>query len=141
MIPAGVTIRPCNPEDVERVLELWRVAGAAGSLPDTADVILTRLERDRDLFVLAEAGGRLIGTLIGGWDGWRGNMYRLAVHPDHRRMGIGRALVQEVERRLQARGARRITALVLGAEDGARAFWSAAGYGHDGSIQRYFRNL
>ena len=136
-----MNLRSCRAEDAETVLALWKVAAAAGSLADTIDGLLKRLERDRDLFVVAEDDGRLVGTLIGGWDGWRGNMYRLAVHPDCRRRGVARALVREVERRLREVGARRITALVLEDNDGAQTFWSAVGYDHDESIRRYVRNV
>jgi ribosomal protein S18 acetylase RimI-like enzyme len=54
----------------------------------------------------------MIGSIIGTFDGWRGNIYRLAVHPDFRRHGVARALVAEVEKKLAEQGAKRITALV-----------------------------
>jgi ribosomal protein S18 acetylase RimI-like enzyme len=109
--------------------------------PMTDATLLCRLERDPELFVVAQVDDKLVGTLIGGWDGWRGNMYRLAVDPSYRRCGIGRALVREVEARLRAKGARRITALVLHEERGATEFWTAVGYERDRTIQRHVRNL
>ena len=72
-------------------------------------------------------GTRLVGSLMGGWDGWRGQMYRLAVDPEYRRHGIARRLVQAVEARLEARGAERITSLVFVDEPGAAEFWQRAG--------------
>jgi ribosomal protein S18 acetylase RimI-like enzyme len=122
-----ITLRTCSRDDVDAVLALWKRSGVAGSLIDTADELLTRLDRDAELFVVAETDGKIGGTLIGGWDGWRGNMYRLVVDRDCRRRGIARALVREVESRLVLKGARRVTALVLREEDGASAFWSAVG--------------
>ncbi len=65
--------------DVKQVLELWRRAGAEPSVTDDPGALRRRLRRDRNLFVLAWDRGRLVGTLIGGWDGWRGHLYRLAV--------------------------------------------------------------
>ena len=94
-----------------------------------------------DLFLVAEDAGRLVGTLIAGWDGWRGNMYRLAVLPAYRRQGVATALVGEAERRLRALGARRITALVIGDHDWATDFWRAAGYEMDERMTRFVKGV
>jgi ribosomal protein S18 acetylase RimI-like enzyme len=85
--------------------------------------------------------GRVVGTLIAAWDGWRGNMYRLAVAADERRQGIALALVRAAERRLYGCGARRVTALVGGEDDEATALWRAAGFEHDHLVARFVKNL
>ena len=90
---------------------------------------------------MAEAEGQIVGSIIGTFDGWRGNIYRLAVHPDHRRQGIARALVAEVEKRLAQQGAKRITALVEKDHPWATAFGEAVGYQVDERIVRRVRNL
>ena len=82
-----------------------------------------------------------MGALIAGWDGWRGNMYRLAVHPDHRRRGVGRRLLDAGEEHLRGLGARRVTALVAHGDEVAGAFWDSAGYPVDPVIGRRVRNL
>jgi ribosomal protein S18 acetylase RimI-like enzyme len=105
-------------EDVQRLL-----AGAAGGL------------------LVADADGAILGALIAAWDGWRGNMYRLAVRSEHRRRGIGLALVRAGEEHLRRQGARRITALVGYEDEVASAFWEAAGYPQDHEIGRRVRNL
>jgi ribosomal protein S18 acetylase RimI-like enzyme len=84
---------------------------------------------------------RVVGSIIGTFDGWRGNIYRLAVHPDFRRRGIARALVAEVEKRLRQQGAKRITALVEKNHAWATGFWQAVGYGIDQRIARHVRTL
>jgi len=91
--------------------------------------------------LVAEADQRIVGSLIATFDGWRGNMYRIAVHPDYRRRGIGRALVKEGERCLTKQGAKRITALVEEKYPWATAFWSNIGYEIEPGIVRFFRNL
>jgi ribosomal protein S18 acetylase RimI-like enzyme len=141
MTNAQVTMRPFERADASAVLAMWARADVEGSQPDSVDALLRRGERDGDLFVVAENEAGIVGTLIGGWDGWRGNMYRLAVDPAHRRRGIARALVREVEIRMHAKGARRITALVLRQHPDAVAFWSAVGYPADETIQRHVRNV
>jgi ribosomal protein S18 acetylase RimI-like enzyme len=78
--------------------------------------------------LVAELDGVLIGSLIAAWDGWRGSFYRLAVSPEYRRKGLATTLLREGERRLRERGAVRLTAIVADDEDGAMAFWRAAGY-------------
>ena len=64
------------------------------------------------ILLVATNDDRIIGSVIGGWDGWRGNIYRLAVTPEYRRRGIARRLVAEISSALFARGAERLSALV-----------------------------
>ena len=92
--------------------------------------------------LVAEDGARLVGALIAAWDGWRGNMYRLAVHPEHRRRGIAsRARAGGRAPAASSKGARRITALVAHDDDVAGALWVAAGYAYDEVIGRFVRNI
>jgi ribosomal protein S18 acetylase RimI-like enzyme len=137
----GVTIRECRPEQAEAVLLLWAQAGATPSVTDTADHLRRAIAAGPALVLVAEASGRLVGSVIGGFDGWRGNLYRLAVHPEHRRRGVALALVREAERRLVQRGAARITALVERDHAWAMDFWQAAGYATDGRMARCVRNF
>jgi ribosomal protein S18 acetylase RimI-like enzyme len=71
---------------------------------------------------------QLVGSVIAGWDGWRAHLYRLAVRPDRRREGIGRALLAAAEERFAEFGASRLDAMVLDGNDLARPAWLAAGY-------------
>ena len=137
----GVTIRECRPEEAEAVLLLWAQADATPSVTDTADQLRRSIHSGAALVLLAEIAGRIVGSVIGGFDGWRGNLYRLAVHPEYRRRGIASALVREAEHRLVEAGAARITALVEREHAEAMAFWQAAGHAPDNRMVRYVRNF
>jgi ribosomal protein S18 acetylase RimI-like enzyme len=123
-----VTVRPGNAADIEAVLRLWLEAGAHPTSTDDAGALGALLERDPESLLVAELEGTPVGTLIATWDGWRGNMYRLAVLPGVRRRGIATTLVRAGERRLRSSGCRRISALVQPADPGAVDFWASAGY-------------
>ncbi len=132
-------IRACRPEEAEALLALWQAAGTSPSVTDTITDIRGVIESSASVLV-AEVDQRIVGSLIAAFDGWRGNMYRIAVHPDYRRRGIGRALVKEGEKRLVGQGAKRITALVEDKYPWAVAFWSSVGYEIEPGIIRFFRN-
>ena len=141
--PAGAPcrIRPVCSDDVHAILDLWRAAEAEPSVTDAPDGLRTLIDRDRDALIVAEVDNHLAGVVIAGWDGWRANLYRLAVHPSHRRTGIALHLIREAERRLAALGAVRVNAVVVRHDARAVAFWTAAGYTRDERMLRFRRDL
>jgi ribosomal protein S18 acetylase RimI-like enzyme len=138
----GIIVRRCRPSDLPAVLELWAEARSGhASTPDRfADVEQLVADSPAALLV-AERDGELVGALIAAWDGWRGNMYRLAVRDGDRRQGIGLALARAGEEYLRDCGARRVTALVASDDEVAGGFWETAGYPVDREISRRVRNL
>ena len=125
---AEFDIREARSDEVEAILVLWNATGSGPSITDTPEHLRMLTEKSPDLFVVAEVGERRVGTIIGGWDNWRGHIYRLAVHPDFRRRGLARALTDEIERRLRARGARRIYALASVKQEMGVKFWESLPY-------------
>jgi ribosomal protein S18 acetylase RimI-like enzyme len=134
-------IRPGRADELLAVLHLWQEAEVTP--PSVTDSIegLTRLIREAGgILLIATIDGRIIGSVIGGWDGWRGNIYRLAVTPEYRRRGIAGRLVAEVSSALFAKGAERLSALVEHEHQWAIDFWESLrdlGYEHDPRFARY----
>jgi ribosomal protein S18 acetylase RimI-like enzyme len=138
----GTSIRRCQPSEVPAVADLWREGRSRhASTPDRIDDIERLVADSPAALLVAELEGEIVGALIVGWDGWRGNMYRLAVSAEHRREGIGLALIRAGEDYLRQCGARRVTALVAFDDEAAGAFWESAGYPCDREIGRRVRNL
>jgi ribosomal protein S18 acetylase RimI-like enzyme len=129
--------------DAPAVLELWSLARSdhATTADRAGDIERLISDSPSAMFVAEEDGGEIVGVLLAGWYGWRANMYRLAVHPAHRRRGIARQLLDAGEEHLRGLGARRITALVAYDDEVAGAFWDSAGYPVDRDIGRRVRNL
>jgi ribosomal protein S18 acetylase RimI-like enzyme len=133
-------IRLAEPGDIEAVRELWGGSRSPHAITeDTPERIAVAIEAGA--LVVALIDGAVVGALVAGFDGWRGNMYRLAVAPPFRRRGIGHRLVTAGHDRLRAAGAPRVTALVAFDDADARGFWEAAGYAADPVMGRMVRDL
>lgn len=124
------------------VLDLWTQARSEhASTSDRLEDVRRLIADSPAALLVAERDGVIVGALIAAWDGWRGNMYRLAVRDGHRREGIGLALARAGEDYLRRCGARRVTALVAFDDEVAGGFWDSAGYPRDQKIGRRVRDL
>jgi ribosomal protein S18 acetylase RimI-like enzyme len=116
--------------DYPAVLALWQMAGPGlhVSPSDMPAELARKLERDPDLFLVAEAGDQLVGTVLGGFDGRRGMVYHLTVAADWRGQGIGAALMAELEARLAARGCHKAYLMVASENSEVTAFYERRGW-------------
>jgi ribosomal protein S18 acetylase RimI-like enzyme len=112
-------------KDYANVIELWKNAGEGIQLrrSDEPDEILKKIKRDPDLFLVAESQGKLIGAVMGGFDGRRGLMYHLAVQREFRKLGIATQLTEMLEDRLRKKGCIRYYLLVTKNNDEAIRFY------------------
>jgi ribosomal protein S18 acetylase RimI-like enzyme len=137
----AINVRNGTIDDATALLRLWRDADAVPSVSDSVEGIAALTERDPGALLVAESSGRVVGSIIAGWDGWRGGIYRLAGAPDRRRAGIATALLRAAEERLLSLGARRIAAIVMHEHEQAVGFWEAAGYERDTRVVRYIKSV
>jgi ribosomal protein S18 acetylase RimI-like enzyme len=128
------------------VIQLWKDADATPSITDIVDQLQRTIAGGNAIVLVAiDDARRIVGSVIGGWDGWRGNIYRLAVAPSAHRLGNAARLVHEVSSRLAIeKGARRITALVEKRHPHATGFWDTTkseGYELDPRLIRYIKTV
>ena len=121
-------IREFRIEDYRIVRDLWQTAGLTLRPGDELEDVKLKLQRDPELFLVAEQNDEIVGSVIGGWDGRRGLIYHLAVKPQYQRKRIGADLVHEVEKRLLAKGAKKVNAQVYKWNERSSEFFMAIGY-------------
>jgi ribosomal protein S18 acetylase RimI-like enzyme len=134
-----LSIRRFDARDTDAVVALWQQA-----FPEYRDVtrpqrnphlsIANKLATQPELFFVAVLDARIVGTVMGGYDGHRGWLYSLAVDEAVRRHGIGTRLVAHVENALTALGCPKLNLQVLSAKADIQAFYEALGYRADAVI-------
>jgi ribosomal protein S18 acetylase RimI-like enzyme len=132
-----IEIRRAAVQDAAALVALWDSAYARARSDDGLALVERALADDHVVCVVAEVDATLVGSLVGAYDGWRGNLYRLAVAPAHRGQGIARRLLDEAHHALRVLGARRITAIVDRDNAPAVRFWESSGYRLDSDAVRY----
>lgn len=139
-----VSIREFHyPEDYPAARLIWENAGQGIQLRRSDDPveIQKKLQRDPDLFLVAEADGKLLGTVVGGFDGRRGMVYHLAVTEFNRKQGIGELLMDELERRLKTKGCIRCYLLVTVENKSAMRFYEKRGWVLMNNVCTYGKDL
>lgn len=131
------------PGDYAASFKLWSEAGLGIHLrrSDERDEIAKKLQRDADLFLVAEAGGEIIGTVLGGFDGRRGMVYHLAVAEGFREQGIGAKLMEALEKRLREKGCIRYYLLVTKDNQTAIRFYEKQGWKQMDDLCLYAKDI
>jgi len=131
------------PEDYPAARILWENAGPGIQVrqSDEPHEIEKKLERDPDLFLVAESEGKIVGTVLGGFDGRRGLVYHLAVEADYRQHGIGSLLMDEIEKRLKAKGCLKCYLMVTTENKSAMHFYEQRGWEWMNTIYTYTKEL
>jgi ribosomal protein S18 acetylase RimI-like enzyme len=124
-------IRPYKFHDEEAVVQLWRDCGLVVPWNDPHRDIRRKLKVQPEMFLVVDSDGRIIASVMAGYDGHRGWVNYLAVHPDHRRQGIGRRMMEEAESRLRAAGCPKINLQVRTENVAVLEFYKRIGYQTD----------
>jgi ribosomal protein S18 acetylase RimI-like enzyme len=127
-------IREFADADADEVVALWQRCGLARPWNDPHKDIARKRAVQRDLFLVAELDGAIVGSVMGGYDGHRGWVYYLAADESQRRSGLGRALMAEVEARLRRLGCAKINLLVRSDNASVLDFYAKLGFVQDGSV-------
>jgi ribosomal protein S18 acetylase RimI-like enzyme len=131
---AQVVVRAFKEADESRVIELWTLAGLVRDWNDPKKDIARKLKVQRELFLVAELQGVIVGVVMAGYDGHRGWVNYLAVDIGQRRRGIGTALMRDAERRLRLFGCPKINLQIRRENTEVQAFYAALGFSEDASV-------
>ena len=129
-----MNIRPYQLVDRDAVIALWEGCGLVQPQNDPRKDIVRKLRVNPEWFLVAEADGELVGTVMAGYEGHRGWINYLAVAPGARRRGVGRALLAEAEQRLRAAGCPKINLQVRPDNPAAIAFYERIGFAVEGAV-------
>jgi ribosomal protein S18 acetylase RimI-like enzyme len=122
-------IRPYENTDLDEVIKLWGVVFPnAPTHNDPISDIQSKLKIQHELFFVAVDAGKLIGTAMSGFDGHRGWVYYVAVHPEFRRRGIGSALMKKVEGALIELGCPKLNLQIRAGNSQVQSFYDSLGY-------------
>jgi ribosomal protein S18 acetylase RimI-like enzyme len=123
-----VEIREYRATDEAALIELWAACELTRPWNDPARDIARKLADSPQLLLVGEEDGVVVGSVMVGYDGHRGWINYLAVHPSRQGSGLGRVLMGAAEERLAALGCAKINLQVRDDNEAARAFYEAIGY-------------
>ncbi|MCP3809246.1 GNAT family N-acetyltransferase [Paenibacillus sp. Lou8.1] len=130
-------VRSFQLSDVNSVTALMQIALSEECYKETVSAFARQLSWDSGLIIVAEEEGEIVGALIGTIDQNDGCYYRIAIHPDRRRMGIGKSLVESMEQRFQQRKVSRIWVAGDKHNSAAMPLYEAMGYGASQILQAF----
>ena len=118
-----------NSKHREQVVKLWNSVFEIKDARNKPELSIDKkLSVNDDLFFIAKESNQVIGTIMAGYDGHRGWVYYVAVHPDFRRKGIGTALMQRAEKSLWEIGCSKLNLQIRADNSHVQTFYESIGY-------------
>ncbi|MDI1310894.1 GNAT family acetyltransferase [Prosthecobacter sp.] len=124
-------IRPFQPADEEAVIALWEVCGLVVPQNDPVADIARKLRVNPEWFLVGEVEGVVVASCMAGYEGHRGWINYLAVHPDQRRQSLARQMMEHAERLLREAGCPKINLQVRKTNAEVIAFYESLGFAVD----------
>ncbi len=129
-----IRVRRFEDADEDVVVALWQRCALVRPWNDPRKDIARKRKVQRELFLVAELEGAIVASAMGGYEGHRGWVNYLAVDVAHRGLGLGRALMSELETRLRALGCPKVNLQVRDDNAEALAFYGRLGYLRDAAV-------
>ena len=124
----NIKIRLYNDSDQEKVIKLWELCELTRQWNNPIKDIQRKLTVQSELFLVLEKDGEILGSIMGGFDGHRGNVNYLGIHPDHKNKGLGKLLMNRIEVELIKMGCPKINLMVRDANIDIQQFYKVIGY-------------
>lgn len=128
MPATALKIRPFRNEDETSVVELWVRCGLVRPTNDPHKDIHRKSQVRPDLFLVGTLQGKVVASVMAGYEGHRGWINYLAISPDHQKLGFGRQMMEAAERLLRAEGCPKINLQVRSSNTAVLAFYRAIGF-------------
>ncbi len=133
MTRSAVKVRKAGKADASRMVEIMEANNHFyHPVVDGTESIARQLTMRNNVILVAESGGDVVGFVLGTWDGARAFLFKMSVHPDFQRLGIGSQLVREAAVAFRGMGA---VTIGLSAADGTMGeqnnsveFWEKLGF-------------
>jgi ribosomal protein S18 acetylase RimI-like enzyme len=126
-----IRVRPFQMEDDQAVISIWQACDLLRPWNNPHKDIARKLKVRPDLFLVGELNGRVIATVMAGYDGHRGWLYYLGVLPEYQKSGYGRVIVGEAERLLRLAGCPKINLQVRSSNQQVIEFYRRLGFSLD----------
>ncbi len=124
-------IRPYLETDEPAVVDLWHACDLTRSWNNPHQDIARKLNVQRELFLVGEVQARIVASVMAGFDGHRGWINYLAVHPEFQRRRLGQRLMQAVEALLLDAGCPKINLQIRSKNESAVGFYRSLGFAPD----------